>query len=434
MARKVSWFENYDLVNIITPVNADRLEVLLNEAGYNSQKTQYLVNDFREGFSLKHHGKVVSKRMAPNLKFQIGDKFELWEKVMKEVELKRYAGPYKEHEIPFEHFIQSPIGLVPKDQGHKTRLIFHLSYLRNGKTQSVNAGINRDYCTVRYPEFNRAVRMCIQEGISCKMGKSDMSAAFRNVPLGKSQWFLLILKAPHPITGEMYFFVDKCLPFGASVSCAIFQDFSDAVAFLVSFKTKKPTLNYLDDYFFVAMLRRICNRQIQTFIDICTDIRFPVSREKTFWSSTLLTFLGLLFDSENQVVCIPIEKVEKAKCLVGFFTNSKNKKATVHQIQKLCGVLNFLCRCIVPGRAFLRRTYALVSSSMKPHHHVNITREIRQDMLVWANFLNNQRVYCWPFLEFEGIRAHDINLSSDASRCFTKGFGAVCERQWMFGV
>ena len=38
LARKVSWFENYDLVNIITPVDADRLEVLLNEAGYNSQK------------------------------------------------------------------------------------------------------------------------------------------------------------------------------------------------------------------------------------------------------------------------------------------------------------------------------------------------------------------------------------------------------------
>ena len=34
---------------------------------------------------------------------------------MKEVEAKHYAGPFKT--IPFENFIQSPIGLVPKDNG-----------------------------------------------------------------------------------------------------------------------------------------------------------------------------------------------------------------------------------------------------------------------------------------------------------------------------
>ena len=47
---------------------------------------------------------------------------------MKEIAEKRMAGPFED--IPFEHFIQSPIGLVPKDGGKKTRLIFHLSYPR----------------------------------------------------------------------------------------------------------------------------------------------------------------------------------------------------------------------------------------------------------------------------------------------------------------
>ena len=31
---------------------------------------------------------------------------------MKEVKVKRLAGPYEE--VPFENYIQSPIGLVPK--------------------------------------------------------------------------------------------------------------------------------------------------------------------------------------------------------------------------------------------------------------------------------------------------------------------------------
>ena len=56
---------------------------------------------------------------------------------MKEVRLKRVAGPFKE--IPFESFIQSAIGLVPKAGSDKTRLIFHLSYKFNSDgLESVN--------------------------------------------------------------------------------------------------------------------------------------------------------------------------------------------------------------------------------------------------------------------------------------------------------
>ena len=57
---------------------------------------------------------------------------------------------------PFESYIQSPIGLVPKD-GNKTRLIFHLSYPWNGDL--VNSGIPPEFCTVRYPDFESAIRL-----------------------------------------------------------------------------------------------------------------------------------------------------------------------------------------------------------------------------------------------------------------------------------
>ena len=54
------------------------------------------------------------KQNAPNLKFQgVGNKVILWNKIMKEVKLKRFTGPFER--IPFENYIQSPIGLVPKD-------------------------------------------------------------------------------------------------------------------------------------------------------------------------------------------------------------------------------------------------------------------------------------------------------------------------------
>ena len=120
-------FSNYDLENIFSPVDADMLEKLLNEADYDTKKTTFLVDGFRNGFSLGYHGEESVRHKSKNLRFTIGNKTILWNKVMKEVKNLRYAGPYEEP--PFEFFIQSPIGLVPKDNGQNTRLIFHLSHL-----------------------------------------------------------------------------------------------------------------------------------------------------------------------------------------------------------------------------------------------------------------------------------------------------------------
>ena len=107
----------------------------MNKYGYDSVKTEFLIKGFTQGFDLGYRGPEKVKQNSPNLKFTIGNETELWNKVMKEVKELRYAGPFQEP--PFEFYIQSPIGLVPKDKGKKTRLIFHLSYPRD-TDKSVN--------------------------------------------------------------------------------------------------------------------------------------------------------------------------------------------------------------------------------------------------------------------------------------------------------
>ena len=145
---------NWDLKNIVTLVKAEQLLKLLTEAGYDPAKTKYLVDGFKRGFSLQYRRPQKVKRFAPNLKLTVGSKTELWNKVMTEVKARRYAGPYENP--PFKHFIQSPIGLVPKDKGKKTRHIFHLSYPKDGV--SVNSSIPPEDCTVQYPDFLEAVK------------------------------------------------------------------------------------------------------------------------------------------------------------------------------------------------------------------------------------------------------------------------------------
>ena len=121
---------NLDLKNLITPVKADVLEKLLKQSNCDLDKTNYLVDGFKEGFKLHLRGNLKEcQRLAPNLKLRVGSKLELWNKVMAEVELGRFAGPFDKP--PFEFFVQLPIGLVPKDKGLKTRFIFHLSFPRS---------------------------------------------------------------------------------------------------------------------------------------------------------------------------------------------------------------------------------------------------------------------------------------------------------------
>ena len=427
---QVSEFWNLNLTDILTPVKVDRFVDLLQKSNFDADKIEYLRNGFSEGFSLEFEGKLSGARTSANLKLTVGSKLDLWNKIMDEVKDGRFAGPFAEP--PFTDFIQSPIGLVPKDGGKKTRLIFHLSHPRSGVYQSVNAGIPRDKCTVVYPDFEQAIKLCLKAGIGCNISKSDISRAFRNCPIRRKDWALLIMKAEHPITGVTYYFVDKCLPFGSSISCAIFQKVSDAIAHVVTFITKEPNVNYLDDFLFAALLKAVCDEHVQVFLDTCEDIGFPVAIEKTCWGTTWLVFLGLLIDTERQLICILIDKVIKAENMICYFLNKRNSKATVLEFQKLCGYLNFLCRCVLPGRTFVRRLY-LSGNKLKPHHHVRISREHRADLNVWLKFIRHPHIFSRGFMDTEELNSELIDMYSDASRNFSLGFGAYCGTEWSFG-
>ena len=104
---------------------------------------QFLISGFRNGFNLRYNGPTNGRDTSRNIPFTIGNKLEMWNKIMKEVLHNRYTGPFDV--IPYESFIQSPIGLVPKAQD-QTRLIFHLSYEFPNGNHSVNCYMLKCEC------------------------------------------------------------------------------------------------------------------------------------------------------------------------------------------------------------------------------------------------------------------------------------------------
>ena len=144
-----SW-TNYDLQNVYSPVDADILNQLLTQSNYDVTERQFLVNGFREGFSIGYQGPANRSSTSKNIPFLpgVGDEMDLWQKIMSEVKELRVAGPYEE--VPFDQFIQSPVGLVPKSGG-RTCMIFHLSFNFSkdlDKDGSLNHFTPADMCSV----------------------------------------------------------------------------------------------------------------------------------------------------------------------------------------------------------------------------------------------------------------------------------------------
>ena len=206
--------------------------------------------------------------------------------------------------------------------GDGTRLIFHLSYdFKKENLKSVNFFTPKEKCSVQYRDLDFAVRtflnltrqdvnepetdaqrtMLIERkklGMKWRSkfthhkrmtdkviysGKSDLQSAFCILGLLPSCWAWLVMMAKNPLTGEWCYFVDKCLPFGSSRSCALFQQFSDALCFLTEAKLKvqKRITNYLDDFLFIALQLLVCNNMIKGFLRLCDQLGILVSLEKT---------------------------------------------------------------------------------------------------------------------------------------------------------
>ena len=420
------YYTNFDLENLVTPVNVEQLESLLVETNYDVKETEFIIQGFRHGFELGYAGPRTNiQRRAKNLCIRVRNETILWNKIMKEVKNLRFAGPFEQ--IPFKDFIQSPVGLLPKDNGKDTRLIFHLSYPRKGL--SINSGTPAEICTVQYQDFSEAIRLCLQAGKFCSLSKSDMSSAFRNLCIRKMDCALLILMAQSPIDGRIYYFMDKCLLFEASISCTHFQRFSNAIAHIVKVKGGYPLINYLDDYLFVALIKSVCNQQTQLFLDICKRINFLVSMEKTVSTTTVLIFLGLLIDAGAHIVVLPVDKIDRAVTLIHEIL--EKRKVTMKDLQHLTSFLNFICRCIVPGRAFTRRLYSFIKPNMQPFHHIRMNRKIRTDSSIWLTFLSNPFVYCRPFIDFSKVlTAEELEWTTDASGKI--GFGGAFNSLWFY--
>jgi hypothetical protein len=174
----------------------------------------------------------------------------------------------------------SPIGVVPKKEVGQYRLIHHLSY---PKDNSINDHIPDELKTVHYSSIDDTIDIILNVGPNVTMAKTDISNAFRIIPIHPHDHAILDIK----FNGCFYF--DQCLPMGCASSCSIFEEFSCALQWIAHTKGGITHIVHVLDNLLIlsGQNKSVCNQNLTTFLKICSTLGVPIKEEKPFMPKQL---------------------------------------------------------------------------------------------------------------------------------------------------
>ena len=335
--------------------------------------------------------------------------------LQKEVDAGRIRGPFPDRPLPALRC--SGLGVVPK-KGNKWRMILHLSAPTGA---SINDHIPKAPFSLQYTSVDDAVRMLVAHGPGALMAKADLKSAFRMIPVRQRDWELLGMQWQ----GQFYF--DTCLPFGLRSAPYLFNQYAEALQWILQHNYQVADLiHYLDDYFVAGPPDSpTCAEHLQQLLHVCSRLGIPVAMDKVEGPVTTLTFLGLELDSTLQQIRLPPSKL--SEILTELREWATRTKATKRSLLSLIGKLSFAARAVPAGRLFLRRLISLSTTVSKLHHRVRLGCQARADVAWWLDFLPawNGSAY---FLNPNATPANDISLYTDASG--TLGCGVYYQGSW----
>ncbi|XP_072254328.1 uncharacterized protein, partial [Pyxicephalus adspersus] len=401
----------------VTPVQVARMRPFLSRYP-DKAAARVLEEGFSNGFWIpssavrgsKEPGNLKSARQYPDV---------VKDKLAKEVSLGRMCGPFPEP--PLDDLVVSPLGLVPKKELGKFRLIHHLSFPPG---ESVNDGIHPEECAVAYASIDAAIAWVRRYGKGALLAKADIEAAFRLLPVHPLCMRLLGCK------WDGGYYVDRCLPMGCSVSCALFEKFSTFLEWVVRTVAEVDSvIHYLDDFLLIGPAESgVCRVLLATLQHVAETFGVPLAGEKTEGPTTVLTFLGIELDTVVMECRLPLAKLDGLRGDVS--RALERRKMRLQEVQSLLGKLNFACRVIRMGRIFCRRLAAATAGVRAPSHFVRLSKEVKADLRVWEQFLV---AFNGRALWLEGpVTAVDLELFTDAAG--STGFGAYFGGKWCAGA
>ena len=183
----------------------------------------------------------------------------------------------------------------------------------------------------------------------------------------------------------------------------------------------------MDDFFLAGPNQSdICKNSIQTITSLFSRLGVPLAPEKVEGPTNVLTYLGIVIDTNLMELRLPEDKLSALVDLLSAW--QIKRKCTRRELLSLIGKLSFASKIIPSGRTFLRRLIHLSKSVTSLNHRVCLNLDARKDIEWWKEFLPSWNGK-YKILDPQSTFAHDLNLFTDAS--WSLGFGAYFNGKWV---
>ena len=339
---------------------------------------------------------------------------EMLEYLKKESKNAAIIGPFKES--PFTSGIKlSPLNSLPKKDTTERRVILDLSFPLNA---AVNSFVSKDEylgetVDLVYPKVDDFAQLIKQKGRGCLLYKLDLTRAFRQIQIDPGDINLV------SFVWKKHIFCDSVLSMGCRSAAYCCQRLTNAIAFIM-FKIGIYILNYLDD---LASAETVDKAQFayETLGAVLHKCGIEEAKKKACPPSTVMTFIGILFNTEKLTMEVTTERLHEIRYLLQSWLDRDT--ASLKEIQSLLGKLNFIAACVRPGRIFISRMLQwlkVLNKEAHPRQQVSIPQYVQKDVLWWHKFLPLYNGVSLMF--YEEWSEPDVICSSDACLLACGGF------------
>ena len=404
-----------------TPVN---IELLQKELAFypDKQFVDYLINGFKFGFDTGISMLPNESYVCKNLRSALNEPEVVSNLIDSEIQKGYLLGPF--NQSPFTVYRISPIGLATGKYSGKKRLIIDLSAPRDNSDHiSINSLIDKDEFSLKYVKIDDAIKILLKLGVGSWLCKTDISDAFKQVPINPSLWHI------HGIQWENKLYFYTRLTFGCRSSPRIFDNLSRAICWIAHRKYKVDhILHLLDDFLTIDSPTAIPERNMAVLVHLFASLSIPTAPKKTIGPTNVIEYLGITLDSIKMEARLPEDKLRR---IVEFIDKCIGKSfLTKRELLSLLGHLNFACRVIIPGRSFVSYLIELSKQGNNLYDKVKLNKECRQELEMWFKFLSQWNGIAL-FLDDSITPAPDFDLYTDASS--TLGYGGYFDGKWFQG-
>ena len=239
--------------------------------------------------------------------------------------------------------------------------------------------------------------------------KKDMERAFRQLILCPSAWSYL----------AVYFcsalFFDRAVVMGSRSAPYVCQRSTSVIRHVMT-NMSYHVYNYCDDFMSVNTPSRAW-AGYAALGNLLRDLGVREAEDKSVPPTTVIEFLGVIFDLIRMLLIIPEDKLDDIRSTLSKVLETK--RVTKKQMQSLIGKLQFASLCVRPGCVFISRLYDSISS-MPEEGTIEVDQEAMLDLKWWNKYL---QVYNGVSIMWMYEDQQIIAFSMDA--CMT-GIGGCC--------